>query len=157
MQPKRLIFQGRFLSKDDQTLAQCKLQDGLTVVVQATPVGEPSSSAALPEVAAAAATPTAPAVDVRAPPAQAVAQALAGGVGGAGAGVGMNNGASPVGQAVMTIMGQGAGVARECLATLIKVIDNILTHPMEEKYRKIKRTNAGFRRKVCVPKLELCC
>lgn len=77
-----------------------------------------------------------------------MAQALAGGLGGA-ATRGGAAGASPVGQAVATVRGQTAGVARECLTTLTKVIDNILTHPMEEKYRKIKRSNAGFRRKVC--------
>lgn len=77
-----------------------------------------------------------------------MAQALSGGLGGA-ATRGGAAGASPVGQAVAMVRGQAAGVARECLTTLTKIIDNILTHPMEEKYRKIKRSNAGFRRKVC--------
>ncbi|CAN0488832.1 unnamed protein product, partial [Ectocarpus sp. 12 AP-2014] len=64
---------------------------------------------------------------------------------------------SPVGQAVATVSRQPSGVARECLTTLTKVIDNIKAHPTEEKYRKIKRANAGFSRKVgAVPGGEAC-
>lgn len=53
-----------------------------------------------------------------------------------------------MGQAVATVRAQPAGQARDCLTTLTKVIDNIIAHPAEEKYRKIKRANAGFSRKV---------
>lgn len=60
----------------------------------------------------------------------------------------------PVGEAVATIRGQEVALARECLTTLKKIVDNILSHPMEDKYRKIKRTNAGFKRKV---RFFLCC
>lgn len=56
--------------------------------------------------------------------------------------------ASPVALAVATVRAQPAGVARDCLMTLTKVIDNIVAHPNEDKYRKIKRANAGFLRKV---------
>lgn len=150
VEPKRVIFQGRILNKDEQTLAESKLKDGLTVVVQAAPA-TPASTAS----PAASATPTpmpipataaGTAVGSSAAASQAaIAQALAGRLGGLGAGAAS---VSPVGQAVATIRGQEPGVARECLTTLTKVVDNVIAHPLEEKYRKIKRTNAGFRRKV---------
>merc|ERR1719296_433413 len=37
---------------------------------------------------------------------------------------------------------------KTALNTLLKVISNITSHPMEEKYRTIKSTNAAFQRKV---------
>lgn len=150
VEPKRVIFQGRILNKDEQTLAESKLKDGLTVVVQAAPTtpapaASPAASATptpMPTPATAAGT---TAGSGAAASQAALAQALAGTIGGLGAGAA---GVGPVGQAVATIRGQEAGVARECLTTLTKVVDNIVAHPLEEKYRKIKRTNAGFRRKV---------
>lgn len=142
MEPKRIIFQGRILNKDDQPLQDCKLKDGLTVVVQAsapgaaTPSPSPSPAAAGAAGAAPAATPN---------PAATAAQAMQGlGLGG---GLGAMAG-SPMGQAVGMVARQPGASARECLTTLTKVIDNIVAHPTEDKYRKIKRANAGFSRKV---------
>lgn len=141
-QPKRLIFQGRILNKDDQTLAECKLKDGLTVVVQAAPAGttvvSPTPSSA-PSPAPPNPSPGLPAAAARAPPVGGQQRGTVPGIGAA---------STHVGAAVSTIRGQSPEVARECFSTLIKVIDNIIAHPMEEKYRRIKRANAGFRRKV---------
>lgn len=35
-----------------------------------------------------------------------------------------------------------------CVSTLLKVISNVIAHPMEEKYRRLNRTNAAFAKKV---------
>lgn len=142
VEPKRIIFQGRILNKDGQTLQDCKLKDGLTVVVQVLAAG--ASASPLPAAAtapAAAAAAAAPATPNPAAGLAAATQSMS------GLGLGAVS-SSPVGQAVATVSRQPAGVARECLATLTKVIDNIKAHPTEEKYRKIKRANAGFSRKV---------
>ncbi|CAM9525294.1 unnamed protein product [Scytosiphon promiscuus] len=159
LEPKRIIFQGRILNKDDQPLQDCKLKDGLTVVVQAAAIGaaaaaaatspSPSSSAASPAAAAGAA----PATPNPAAAAAAAAQAMRG----FGLGGGPGSGGGPMGQAVATVARQPGASARECLTTLTKVIDNIVAHPTEDKYRKIKRANAGFSRKVgAVPGGEAC-
>lgn len=140
MEPKRIIFQGRILNKDDQTLQACKLKDGLTVVVQAAQPGAPSP-----------ATGVAPPAPSAAAPSRAAAAPAGGGVAAAAQamqGLGFGGGIGPMGQAVATVRAQPAGQARDCLTTLTKVIDNIIAHPAEEKYRKIKRANAGFSRKV---------
>lgn len=146
MEPKRIIFQGRILNKDSQALQECKLKDGLTVVVQAAQAGGAPSPAA-----PAGTTPPAPSAATPSPVAgggaAAAAQALQG-LGFLGGGLGS------MGQAVATVRAQPAGLARDCLTTLTKVIDNIIAHPAEEKYRKIKRANAGFSRKVCVRERE---
>lgn len=141
MEPKRIIFQGRILNKDSQTLEECKLKDGLTVVVQAAQAGAATTSAA-------AGTAAAPAAASAAAAPAATAAAPARPMPGLGLGMGGGLAGGPMGQAVATVRGQPAGVARECLSTLTKVIDNIVGHPTEEKYRKIKRANAGFSRKV---------
>lgn len=154
MEPKRLIFQGRILNKDNEPLKDCKLKDGLTVVVQAAPTAAstaPSPAAATSPAAAAAIGLPSPSADATATQRQAGVQALAGGLGAGLAGGGMRATInSPMVQAVATVRGHGqpAGVARECLTTLTKIIDNIVANPTDEKYRKIKRANAGFRRKV---------
>lgn len=145
----RLIFQGRILNKDEQTLLECKLKDGLTVVVQAAPTAQ--SNRPPPAATAAASTtagsPAAIAVAASAgsgvAPRQAAAQVPNFGAAMRGMGA-----VDPVAQAVATVRAQPAGAARECLVTLTKVIDNIVAHPAEDKYRKIKRANAGFQRKV---------
>lgn len=137
----RLIFQGRVLNNDAQTLAECKLKSGLTVIVQATPAGAtpaPSSASGTPSAAGAAGATSSGSSTI--PVVQAPARAV-----GSMGGVRSNN---PVAHAVATIVAQPPGVARECFSTLVKIIDNIAVHPTEEKYRKIKRANAGFQRKV---------
>ncbi|CAN0252220.1 unnamed protein product [Pylaiella littoralis] len=145
VEPKRIIFQGRILNKDDQTLQECKLKDGLTVVVQAAQAGAAAAGAAAAAAPAAPANTAGTATPAR--PLPGLGLGMGGGLGGGG----------PVGQAVATVRGQPAGVARECFSTLTKVIDNIVAHPTEEKYRKIKRANAGFSRKVgAVPGGEAC-
>ena len=139
VEPKRLIFQGRILNKDGQTLTECKLKDGLTVVVQTVPAGKAPTPASPPPTPAVPSTP-APSSNLAGQPSAAAFAGLPP-LGGPAA-------STPIGLAVATVKGQPAGVARECLTTLVKIIDNIVQHPLEEKYRKIKRANAGFRRKV---------
>lgn len=148
MEPKRIIFQGRILNKDDQTLQNCKLKDGLTVVVQVAAAG--AAGGASTAGAAAGTSPATPGVPA-ASPASAPSPGAGGSVTAASAGLqGLNLGGSQsaMAQALATVRSQPAGSARECLTTLLKVVDNIVAHPLEEKYRKIKRANAGFRRKV---------
>eukprot|EP00752_Nemacystus_decipiens_P001341 g1330.t1 len=143
VEPKRIIFQGRILNKDDQTLQACKLKDGLTVVVQAAQPGTTSPAAP------AGVTPPTPSAATANPGVAAAAQAMGG--------LGLGGGVGPMAQAVAMVRAQPAGQARDCLTTLTKVIDNIVAHPAEEKYRKIKRANAGFTRKVgAVPGGEAC-
>eukprot|EP00903_Cladosiphon_okamuranus_P007173 g6965.t1 len=151
MEPKRIIFQGRILNKDDQTLEQCKLKDGLTVVVQAAQPGGPSP--ATPSATA----PLTPSTATQSPATAAAAGGDMAAAAQAMQGLGLGGGVGPMSQAVATVRAQPAGQARECLTTLTKVIDNIIAHPAEEKYRKIKRANAGFSRKVGgVPGGEAC-
>lgn len=122
------------------------------MVVQAAPAGSsvPPSACAARQATASSNMPgvsvNTPATGVAGPTAQAASASHTGAQGEVKAPVA--GASSPVGMAVSMIRGQSTGVAQECLSTLTKVIDNILAHPMEEKYRKIKRANAGFRRKV---------
>jgi PUB domain/Ubiquitin family len=39
-------------------------------------------------------------------------------------------------------------IIQACVSTLLKVISNVIAHPMEEKYRRLNRTNAAFAKKV---------
>ncbi|CAM9576849.1 unnamed protein product [Discosporangium mesarthrocarpum] len=162
MEPKRLIYQGRMLNKDDQTLQETRFITGHTIVVQpaVAAVATTSTNSITPArvpVPATAAAPTASSNPLasNSPAAQALAQALAGQLTGARAGTGIGTGvqtgasaSNPAVEAVETVLKQPRNVALECFRTLVKVIDNIMQHPMEEKYRKIKRSNAGFKRKV---------
>jgi hypothetical protein len=47
-----------------------------------------------------------------------------------------------------TLLGNPEDVAREAVTVLHKIVSNIHDHPMEEKYRKLKKSNATFSRKL---------
>ena len=51
--------------------------------------------------------------------------------------------------AVFELLQHGDELAiQACISTLLKVISNVIAHPMEEKYRRLNRTNAAFAKKV---------
>lgn len=129
---QRLIYKGKVL-KDDETLASHGFKTGETLILQVLK-GAPAFPAAAaapvaaPALVAVAPTPAAaddddmygdgPTVTVVAGPAEMLAAMDA------------------------LLAGQSdVAVARLGLETLGKVMDNIVGHPTEEKYRKIKATN----------------
>lgn len=46
------------------------------------------------------------------------------------------------------LLGNEEGVAKDAVAMLLKIIMNIVNHPMEEKYRKVKSSSATFNAKI---------
>jgi PUB domain/Ubiquitin family len=182
---KRVIFQGKVLNNDAQTLAEAKVQNGHSVHVQPDAAAAPAVPA--PAAAAAAAAPAAaaaaPPQRSAAPVAAAVPQPVRAAV-------------SPMTAAIARILQQPPAAAQNLLNTLLKVnytalpftkplhphaddtvpidiyahshlivnlciflqiVDNIIQHPLEEKYRSIKRSNKSFAARVgSVPGSDAC-
>ena len=130
----RLIFRGRLIAEDDskQVIEEYKLEDESVLHC----MGKPSTTA--PETAAApmATTTTAgssvsvlPTVPAAAAPPSLVVDPL---------------------QAALTQLrsSNSSSVYLTAVTTLEKILTNIADHPMEEKYRKVKRQNAAFQRRL---------
>ncbi|KAK9829736.1 hypothetical protein WJX72_007573 [[Myrmecia] bisecta] len=49
---------------------------------------------------------------------------------------------------LMDFRHNGPERVEQCVATLLKMLSNVIEHPEEEKYRKIRATNAAFMNKV---------
>eukprot|EP00953_Heterococcus_sp_UTEX-ZZ885_P017312 9690-Heterococcus_DN1.PRE.1 len=50
--------------------------------------------------------------------------------------------------AIARVLQQPPAAAQNLLNTLLKIVDNIIQHPLEEKYRSIKRSNKSFAARV---------
>jgi len=131
-QKVRLIFKGRML-QDDKTVKDYNIENEFTVHVAISAL--PPGAAAQTTAAQTAAT---PAPTVSSLPAVAPTPPLT----------------TPSSPTLATALQQisdasaGVGVARDAISTLQKITNNIYLNPMEEKYRKIKKANAGFQRRV---------
>jgi len=150
----RLVHKGKIL-KDEDSLAASNVKSNETIIVQV-------NKKALPASAGAAASPVAEAVSpVAAPVASPVAAAaspvasVAPPVATSAAALDdMYGDAAPAGPPEMLAAmdglerGNDAGAARLGFETLVKIIDNVIKNPTEEKYRQIKKENAVFNRKV---------
>ena len=113
--PKRLIYQGRVLSSDQQILSEIKLQDKQTVHVQPEAVAPAAASPAPAATAAAAVptpTPTASTSTSAAPQSSSIATTPAPSAAG---------GPSSIDTAVARLTQQPATVAQTALNTLLKV------------------------------------
>ncbi|CAM9441240.1 unnamed protein product, partial [Phaeothamnion confervicola] len=159
---KQLIYMGRILSNEAQTIEECKLQNGSALLVRTVAAEAAKAPPAAAVAPAAAAAPAAASAAVAAPPA---ARSAAGASTAAGAASSAAAAAprfapppahtaapplrtqTPVGAALVAIRAAPA-TAQECLSTVLKIVDNIVAHPLEAKYRKIKKGNAAFRRRV---------
>jgi len=51
-------------------------------------------------------------------------------------------------QGMLELLSNPESAAKEAVILLLKVITNIVDHPMEEKYRKLKSSNAAFSKKI---------
>ncbi|CAM9271289.1 unnamed protein product, partial [Ectocarpus fasciculatus] len=51
-------------------------------------------------------------------------------------------------QAMEKLLTNAEAVVQNAVGLLLKILNNIVSHPMEEKYRKIKSSNAAFASKV---------
>ena len=130
-------------------MATYKLEDGATVLLQVNRNALPGGAAANPisptPAASSAGAAASPAVS--SPAATAPAVPPAAGSTGVTAAIGAAPG--PMGTAMAALVaGNDAATAKVGLETLIKIVDNIAKNPNEEKYRKIKQSNATFNRKI---------
>ena len=51
-------------------------------------------------------------------------------------------------RAIYSLLGNDEEVAKEAIALLLKIISNVISYPMEEKYRKVKNSSAAFNAKI---------
>ena len=133
----RLIFGGKIL-KDEQTVSDCGLEDGHAIhsvggkARAAAAAAAPASSAAgaaAPEAAAAAAAAAA------APPAPAPSPSPAA----AAATTAAPAANIQLEEALYRMqLVDDAAKRRTCLSTLVKIVSNVVEHPHEEKYRRVK-------------------
>jgi len=136
---QRLIYKGKVL-KDDETLESYGVKTGETLILQVLK-GSPASPAA----AAPTATPTAAPPTTAASVAPAAAAAAAADddedMYGDGPATAIAGPAEMLAATNALVAGSDVATARLGLETLIKVMDNIVGNPTEEKYRKIKASN----------------
>jgi len=124
----RLIFRGRLIGDQLETnvVDEFKLEEGCVIHC----MGKPTESA---PHAAATTSPAGPTVTMTSstflPPAA--------------------GGGDPLQTALTTLRSSNsAAVFAAAVSTLDKVLANITSHPLEEKYRKLKRENAAFQRRL---------
>jgi hypothetical protein len=129
----RLIFRGRLIADQSETNAvnEFKLEEGCVVHCMGKPI------ASVPPVApaAAAATTTAPAGSI-------VTMTSVG-----------PSPAASVGDTLQTALtnlrsSNSSEVFLTAVSTLDKVLSNIVAHPMEQKYQRVKKDNAAFHRRL---------
>jgi len=125
--------------KDDDTLESYGVKTGETLILQVLK-GSPASPAAAP-VATPTPTPTAAAASVAPTPAAATANDDEDMYGDGPASAAIAGPAEMLAAMNALVAGSDAATARLGLETLVKVIDNIVGNPTEEKYRKIKASN----------------
>ena len=147
---QRLIYKGRMLKEDAQSLSAFGLQSGDTILYMASARAAPAparpAQAAAPSAPAAAAGPPGPRVPPAAPAAPAPAFPFPFPLG-AGAGGAVPETAFTRALASLGPPSDGER-RREAVRTLGKVISNIIAHPMDEKYRTLKKANAAFQRRL---------
>ena len=125
---QKWIYKGRVLT-NEQTVGDAGIANEDTIIVMkaatasspasVTSSGGGTSTVASPAAAAAAAPP--------APPMVATPQ---------------------FNMAMHTLLSNDEGIARTSVELLLKVVSNIVSNPMEEKYRRMRSSNATFRAKL---------
>ncbi len=131
----RIIFMGKVLANTSATVESYGVKDGVVVLVSVAR-----------NVAPAATTAAAPATAAHAPAAPAAAAAAAAASTTAPATAAVSS--DPVDRAIARIRTAPRDQALTALKTIHRICSNIKLHPMEEKYRKLKTTNAAFQRRV---------
>lgn len=141
----KLIFRGRMIANDESTEAvtEYKLEDGSVLHCMGKPVenAAPAPSAAAPSSNAAPATGAAalPSVNLIPPAAAAAATSMTGG----------NSSGDPLAQALQTMRASNPPqVYKTAVETLEKLLAKIIENPLEEKYRRVKKENPAFVRKL---------
>ena len=123
----KLIFRGRLLVDDDkEAVAEYKLEDGSVLHC----MGKPEASGATTQATAApAAAPAAAAsLPIPVPPVAAT---------------------DPLSDALQAIRRSTSPEEyKTALTTLDKILSNVQQHPLEDKYRKVKRQNPAFQRRL---------
>jgi len=126
----KLIFRGRIIQNDDKIVVTDYNVDEDSVIHC---LGKPDATAGAgaTSATASASTVTAPAATTTATPTTAPSTT------------------ATVESAMATLKSSNpASVYSTALSTLVKVASNIISHPTEEKYRKVKRSNAAFARRL---------
>jgi hypothetical protein len=135
----KLIFRGRLIPNDasKQAVTEFKMEEGSVLHCMGKPAGTngaasapvaSGTSAAMPAAAAAGST-------VSFQPTAASAPAMPP--------------ADPLAAALTSLRGANSAVDyATAVTTLEKVLSNIISNPMEDKYRKVKKQNAAFQRRL---------
>lgn len=142
----KLIFRGRMIAKDDKkAVSEYKFEDGSVLHCMGKPVEENAASSA-PSAAASATTsdaaaPTAaPAAAAALPSVNLMPPAAAAPAAGGG---------DPLTTALRTLRASNAPpVYKTAVETLEKLLAKIIENPMEAKYRRVKKENAAFTRRL---------
>eukprot|EP00978_Attheya_sp_CCMP212_P004982 scaffold10995_cov40-Attheya_sp.AAC.1 len=136
----KLIFRGRLIASSDKpVVSEYKIEDASVVHCMGKPQA-PSLSASTASVPPAASAAAGASVSVASSPAPTpvVAPAVS---------TGPSQGA--VAEALRTLQGSNSvTVYSTALQTVTKMVTNILEHATEDKYRKIRRSNAAVQRKL---------
>mmetsp|Transcript_6084 Transcript_6084/g.13786 ORF Transcript_6084/g.13786 Transcript_6084/m.13786 type:complete len:454 (-) Transcript_6084:121-1482(-) len=133
----KLIFRGRVISDKDEgdVVKEYRLEEGSVVHVMGKPVAAAAGAAA--GATAASAAPATAGASVTLPAVNNMSIAS-----GAGS-------ASPLAAALTKLRSSNDGTTyRTALVTADKLMGNIVSHPMEVKYRNIKKANPAFARRL---------
>ena len=143
----KLIFRGRIISNkggDDEVkvMEEFKLEEGSVIHCMGKPVETPIASAANASTnsntaTTAGSTVTPPAASASAAPAPASSATATAST------------PSSLSSALLKIKNSHPPTEyKTAINTLLKILSNVINNPMEEKYRKIKKTNAAFHKRI---------
>jgi hypothetical protein len=150
----KLIFRGRLIPDDasKQAVTEFKMEEGSVLHCMGKPTNGAATSAG--GTAASASTGTSAAMPVPAA-ASASAAAAAGSTftfqpsAAAAASTPAMPPADPLAAALASLRGSNSAADYStAVTTLEKVLSNIISHPMEDKYRKVKKQNPAFQRRL---------
>jgi hypothetical protein len=147
----KLIFRGRLIPDDDskQAVTEFKMEDGSVLHCMGKPTAATNgaTSASAPGVAAMA-TGTSAAMSAAAAAGSTVSFQPTAASASASA-MAMLPPADPLAAALASLRGSNSAADyATAVSTLEKVLSNIISHPLEDKYRKVKKQNAAFQRRL---------
>jgi hypothetical protein len=140
----RLIFRGRMIKDDDsgstKVIPEYKLESDCVLHCMGKPSssgGDSTTNAAAAAASTTTTTATTAGPTVSVPTSASAPQAAAASV------------QDPLQTALQTLMSSNApSVYMTAVSTLEKILSNIGSHPMEDKYRKVKQLNAAFQKRL---------
>jgi hypothetical protein len=146
----KLIFRGRLIPDDDskQAVTEFKMEEGSVLHCMGKPTGTNGATSAGGASAptAAVSTGTSAAMPV---PAAAAGSTFTFQPAAASASAPAMPPADPLAAALASLRGaNSAADYSTAVTTLEKVLSNIISHPMEDKYRKVKKQNPAFQRRL---------